>query len=287
MNIVDPHLHLFDRQLGEYGWLSPDNPPHWPDKQIINNDFSTNDLILPTAFNLTGFVHIEAGFDNQNPNREIEWLEQTIDRPFKSIACIDITTEALQFQQQLTQLERYPSLVGVRHILDEQALAILSHPNTQSNLSTLADNSLLFECQMSAHDTQAINQLIQVLTNIPHLVLVINHAAFPLFSRTLGPEQNKLWQKNLIQLAMFENVYIKSSGWEMHHRSYTATFVKDITSSLIDIFGVQRVMLASNFPLCLFSQSYKDLWLSYSQLPYSSNELKALIESNARRIYQL
>ena len=63
MKIIDAHLHLFDLQAGEYRWLSPDNPPFWPDKPVIAKNFSESDLVVSAPEQLSGFVHIEAGFD--------------------------------------------------------------------------------------------------------------------------------------------------------------------------------------------------------------------------------
>ena len=64
MDILDPHLHLFNLKSGDYHWLSPDNPPFWSDKAVIAKNFNESHLLLSTPFNLKGFVHIEAGFDN-------------------------------------------------------------------------------------------------------------------------------------------------------------------------------------------------------------------------------
>lgn len=44
MKFIDPHIHLFNLALGQYQWLKPENPPFWPDKNIINNNFTESDL---------------------------------------------------------------------------------------------------------------------------------------------------------------------------------------------------------------------------------------------------
>ena len=73
MKIIDPHLHLFDLSQGEYSWLKPECPPFWPDKSLVAKNFSEHDLRLNESLKLTGFVHIDAGFNNQQPRREIAW----------------------------------------------------------------------------------------------------------------------------------------------------------------------------------------------------------------------
>lgn len=116
MKIIDPHLHLFDLSQGEYSWLKPECPPFWSDKPLIAKNFSENDLTLAKPLTLAGFVHIEAGFDNQQPWREIAWLESTCKIPFRSIALLDITLPKALFLTQLESLMTYQSVVGVRYI---------------------------------------------------------------------------------------------------------------------------------------------------------------------------
>ena len=125
MNIIDPHLHLFDLNKGQYHWLKAENPPFWPDKSVIAKNFREQNLKLAPPLNLAGFVHIEAGFDNQQPWREIAWLEQNCQSNFRSVASLDITLMPEIFSQQLDKLLAYKSVVGIRHILDDEALSIL------------------------------------------------------------------------------------------------------------------------------------------------------------------
>ena len=151
MKIIDPHVHLIDLQKGDYHWLKKQNPPFWSDKQRINVSVSESELFLTDP--LAGFVHIEAGFDNKQPWREIEWLEQTCSLPFKSVACADITHKV--FSKHVFTLSQYASVVGIRHILDEQAANILSTPNTLTHIKLLAEHQLSFDAQFNIQDSAA------------------------------------------------------------------------------------------------------------------------------------
>ena len=123
MKVIDPHLHLFDLSQGQYRWLRAGNPPNWPDKHLIQRNFADGDLELNGEIELAGFVHIEAGFDNEASWREIEWLENSVKKPFRSIACVDLTWPVEDFQVAISKLQQYSSFVGVRHILDDDTLA--------------------------------------------------------------------------------------------------------------------------------------------------------------------
>lgn len=290
MKIIDPHIHLFDLSLGQYQWLKPENPPFWADKSVINHDFSEADINLTPQLNgieLYGFVHIEAGFNNQAPWQEIAWLEQICKRPFKSVAFIDITLPAEEFLKQINSLSQFKSFVGCRYILDDDAVKILSHKNTSINLQTLSDKHLIFELQMPLSNTKAVILLSNILSKIPQLTIIIDHAGFPPY--LMNDDQNsefEYWLQGLSKLSEFEYCGVKCSGWEMEKRDYDSSWCNSIINHCIDKFGISSVMLASNFPLCLFSKTYPKTWQYHIELPFSREQLELLCFSNAKLWYK-
>jgi len=286
MKIIDPHLHLFNLEQGDYQWLKADNPPFWPDKKKIFHSFTEKDLQLPPPLELTGFVHIEAGFDNQQPWREIIWLEMSCSLPFRSIASINLLLPSNEFQQVVDKLCQYESVVGVRDILDDNAFAYLSNPVVQKNLAILAKQQLIFECQMPLTDVVATTQLIKVLNELPTLKLVINHAGCP--PENVNSEPWEDWQQSLQSLSNFKNISIKCSGFEMINRNYSATWQQRVINQCLKTFGLKKTMLASNFPLCLFKTNYQKGWLAHTENnQLSEATLELLCCKNAQRIYKI
>ncbi|MDD1794954.1 amidohydrolase family protein [Enterovibrio sp. ZSDZ42] len=280
MEIIDAHLHLFDLQHGHYDWVRDGNPPFWPDKSMICQNWSESDLTLSNPQQLSGIVHIEAGFDNAQPWREIAWLEEAVSLPLRSIGCVDLTLSRSAFLKQVSALCRYNSVVGVRHILDDDAEVLLSDENVKSNLQVIADTNLIFEAQFDGDNTAAMTTFLSVIENIPNLIVAFNHAGF-------APSKNRnIWAHNLQRLAKKPNVYIKASGWEMVERQYESKIISERIGELLAWFGEDRVMLASNFPLCQFRSSYRDLWNEYAQLPITEDIKLKLRFSNAQRFYR-
>ena len=256
LKIIDPHIHLFDLSLGKYQWLKPENPPFWPDKAKINQDFKFSDLALNEPLEFVGAVHIEAGFDNLHPERELAWLENQQKSELRTIAGIDLLLSETKFSEQLATISTYVSCVGCRHILDDDAVELLSNIQVQRNLALLNEYQWIFETQLNFSDSAAIDLLADVITKNPKTTFVINHAGFPNFSTN-----NELWLSSLEKLASLKNIAIKCSGLEMVDRNYSGKDIKAAVESLINNFGVERVMMASNFPLTLFSYSYQEYWL--------------------------
>ncbi len=284
INIIDPHIHLFNLKQGQYHWLKAENPPYWSDKAIIAKPFNEQGLHLKPPLSLAGFVHIEAGFDNKQPWREIAWLEQHCRKPFRSIAFSDLLQPPKNFQTQVDKLLIFKSVIGIRHIFDDQALALLTHEYTVENLAYLASKQLIVEVQMPITALKAVDKLI-TLSHKLTLKIVINHAGFPPLLAN-----HKCWQQwlqGLTLLSQQPRCYIKCSGWEMRSRHYSFIWINKVLANCIHYFGEQRVMLASNFPLCNFTQNYQQLWQSYRRLALNSQQLNLLTYKNAHTIYQI
>lgn len=252
MDIIDPHVHLFDLTQGDYYWLKTSQAPHWSDKNKIHKNFNEQDLELDKYINLVGFVHIEAGFDNQNPHREIQWLEQICHLAFKSIAFLDITKN--DFAKQLDKLKKLKSFVGIRHILDDQLHEILKQPQSLKNLQLLAANNLIFEAQFDIVNSNDCQVFVDTIKQCSNLKVVINHAGFAPNNKA----DNK-YQNSLSLLAALANCWIKCSGWEMQNRNWQINDIKPLMELIITTFGIERVMLASNFPVSNLSMTYKKI----------------------------
>jgi len=289
--IIDPHIHLFNLEQGEYLWLQSENPPFWHNKASIAKSFSEKDLTLTPELELTGFVHIEAGFNNLEPWREIAYLEQACKLPFRSIAFSDLLLNEQEFKQQLKTLLRYKSVVGCRYILDEQATTVLSTKQVLANLNLLAEHNLLFEVQMPLSDPQAVTALQNLLSTHPQLKVIINHAGSPPNYNKNQPQLTTHWREGIKQLAAFSQCAIKCSGWEMTDNNYIMEDVLSTVSECLTAFGDERVMLASNFPLCLFSKSYQQYWQDQQtllcDLNLNTHQQQQLCYQNAQQHYCL
>lgn len=284
---VDPHLHFFALDQGEYHWLRADSPPFWPDKGQIAQSFNSAELssaiaaagLAPSEYR---FVHIEAGYNNAQPEAEIAWLAKHMAGTgidYRAIGCCDLLLSPESFQLQVTLLQQYECVVGVRHILDENAVEYLQRPKVQANLAWLAKQDLIFECQCDCSDPNVVTKISLFLSAYPQARWVINHSGGAVFND--GTATTKDWAR-LAQLAAFPNVFIKASGWEMSDREFSLEQVKQSVLRLIDIWGDDRVMLASNAPLLHWRMGYAEYVDSMSEL---FSDMPAVLSDNALHVY--
>ncbi len=254
MKFIDPHLHFFALDEGDYHWLKPENPPFWSDKGDIAKPFAEKDLRLFGDIELAGYVHIEAGFDNHRPWREIDWLEANCSLPMRAVAGCDL--QAADFEAVMHALIQRQSVVGVRHILDDSAFVVLQHEKTLRALAMLAEAGLSFDAQLYGEDSAGIAALVEVCHFMPSLSVIVNHGGFP----PAAELDYANWKNNMLALASCPNVAVKASGWEMMNRYWRPESAAIIINDLVSLFGSERVMLASNFPLSNWRYSYSEYW---------------------------
>lgn len=284
--IIDTHVHFWDLEKGNYHWLKSENPPFWPDKIALQRNFLPIDLVVAGDLTLQGIVHIEAGFDNRAAHREVEWLGQIVEQlpcPLAIVPCVDLLQSPIEFERSIKSLKNYPAVVGVRHILDEAAVDILAQPQVQTNASYLAGLGLLFEAQFILADPKAVTAICALACDNPNLIIVLNHLCF-----SAAMNDVKMKQRAIQQLAACPNIVAKASGWEMIDSAYRLRHIDDFKRDLhlyIKAFGEDRIMLASNFPLCTLAKSYQQVWLDYANLGLTAVQQHKCFYTNAKRIY--
>ena len=280
---IDPHIHFFALSEGRYDWLKPANAPFWPDKMVIAKLTTEHMLYRASLGRLGGFVHIEAGFDNERPWREIAFLERHCTLPFRSIGCIDLTGNTVG--SHIDKLNNYLSVRGLRHILDDEAEALLRTPKVKWGLHHMASQGLSFEAQLNLADSNAVRALLTVLEQTPALNVAINHAAIaPIEVKSFA---FKTWRQNIRDLNETEQVVFKFSGLEMQDRHWLWQRASYVFETLLDTVGTDHMMFASNYPLCQWRMPYAALWHGFVDMttPLSVTQKAALLYGNAKQWY--
>jgi predicted TIM-barrel fold metal-dependent hydrolase len=120
----------------------------------------------------------------------------------------------------------------------------------------------------------------------PGTQLVLNHAGLPADRSAEGIAG---WKRALRGLAECPNTAIKISGLGVPGRRWTPELNREIVLSAIEIFGVQRAMFASNFPVDGLCASFEEVFSGFREIArqFSALEQRALFHDNAIRIYAM
>ena len=139
----------------------------------------------------------------------------------------------------------------------------------------------------------------------PETSIILNHLGGPL---GVGPYAGQAdqtfaqWRTHLADLATCPNVSVKLGGLGMRigmfdHHAWpvppTSQQVADAwrpwVETVITLFGAQRCMFESNFPVDKGSTSYAVLWNAFKRIAAgaSADDKAALFDGTARRVYKL
>lgn len=203
---------------------------------------------------------------------------------------------------------------GVRHsvsrdphfpdgiVLRPAPAGLLSDQRYREGLAAVAKAGLSYDA-MLYH--KQIPELGAAADAVPDLKIVLDHFGCII---GVGPYQGheaetfRAWRADMTQLAKRPNVFVKLGGLGMiicgatwHERSQPpgseelAKAWRPYVETCIELFGAERCMFESNFPVDKAMFSYRVLWNAFKRLTSgaSADEKNALFRGTATRFYRL
>ncbi len=180
--------------------------------------------------------------------------------------------------------------------------SLLLDPTFREGVKLLKKYGLLYETLL--YHTQ-LSELTDLARAFPDTTMVLDHVGIPLAIGVYAgkaKEVTAVWRKNLEDLAKCPNVYVKLGGMGMHlfgsdykknpmppSSIELAAAWKQWVEPCIQLFGPERCMFESNFPVDKQSVSYPVLWNAFKRLAqgYSASEKSALFFGTAAKVYRL
>jgi len=136
-------------------------------------------------------------------------------------------------------------------------------------------------------DAQAYDVVKQLAQGAPELTFVLAHFGLP----RMTPGGAAIWANQITPLADLPNVVMKLSGQltAADPRPLTADTLRDYVDHAVRLFGADRLMYGSNYPIVLWAGSYEDdialLRAACAHLP--AEVQAAIFGANAARVYRL
>ena len=148
-------------------------------------------------------------------------------------------------------------------------------------------------------------ELIDLAGRFPNTPVILDHVGTPLgLAGYQGKREERfpIWRDNIRKLAALPNVSVKLGGLAMAFCNFPSFLQSPPASSTqlagqwkpyvetcIELFGVNRCMFESNFPVDMGSCTYPVLWNAFKVLAKhcSAGEKTALFSGTAQRVYRL
>ncbi len=293
--IVDAHHHFWEPELGRQPWLLPDAriPFRYGDYDSIKRAYLPPDLLRDASgLNLIGTVTMETEWDLDDPIGEMEYTEQLAARyglPTASVAHAVLRDP--EIEPTLERLAAFALVRGVRNKPGQAAApaeasaqpTLLTDPQWLRGYALLQRYGLDFELQVAwwhFHEASALAAM------YPETQITINHTGLPADRSAEGIAG---WTAALRVMAQHENVAIKISGIGIPGVPWTVENNRHIVETTAEIFGMDRIMFASNFPVDSLVGTYQEIYGGFLDITsgWSPTEQRAAFIDNAARIYRL
>ena len=127
----------------------------------------------------------------------------------------------------------------------------------------------------------------QILDEFPKLRAAINHISKPsIKDGVLAP-----WAELIEKAAACENVYCKLSGMitEADHQAWKPEDLAPYIKHILEVFGPQRCMFGSDWPVCLLAGTYDDVVEALQQnlRDLKPQEIESIYWGTASRFYRI
>jgi predicted TIM-barrel fold metal-dependent hydrolase len=294
--IVDPHQHFWDLDRNYHPWLCDPAPVafRYGDYSAIRRNYLPADYRRDSArYRIVKSVHIEAEWDRADSLGETRWIEK-IHREFGlPSACVGhAQLDRPDIEQILAGHAKCPLVRGIRHkprAASHPREARRGGPGSMDDARWRAGFAVLERFGFS-YDLQTpwwhLDAAAALAADFPATQIVINHTGLP---ADRGPEALGAWRRALETIAARPNVAIKISGLGRAGLPWTIEANGPIIRDTIAIFGAERCMFASNYPVDRLAGSFETIYDGFlaAVAEYSPDEQRKLFHDNAMRIYRL
>lgn len=288
---VDAHVHLWDLDRLAYPWLTSPFSEDGPNGSVeaIAQTYLLDDYLRDASpLNVVGMVHVDAGAAPASSIDETRWLQAIADdRALPQGIVAYAALEAPDLEEVLAAHAASPNVRGIRQIVNwhpdqrrtytERDLTL--DPAWRHGFGILGRYGYSFDLQCYPQQFAAIAQVIGRWPDVP---VILNHCGMPV-------DGIQEWRAQIDHLAHLPNVSVKLSGLGFIDRDWTPTGMVPFALELVDRFGPERVLFASDFPTDKLFCTFERIATLLSEVGarFSDHEKRAMFGRNADRVYRL
>jgi L-fuconolactonase len=281
MPIIDAHQHFWNLKRVSYPWLTAAGGP-------ICRNFEPPDLIPQLAAAGVEATVVVQAMDSADDTAYL--LEQAGKHPF--IAAVVGWVPLDRPDDAAAALDRYLSreyggarFAGVRHLIHEEADPDwLLRDRVIDGLRVLAERDISFDVVAQVRHLRHVPVLAE---RVPGLRMVIDHLGKP----EIAAGHWEPWASLLRAAAECPGVHAKISGLgtEANPDTWTAPDLQPYVDHAIEIFGPDRLMFGSDWPVSVLAGGYSKVWAETARVlaGLSADDRAAIYGGTAVRFYGL
>ncbi|MCC5948915.1 MAG: amidohydrolase family protein [Nitriliruptoraceae bacterium] len=286
LEFVDTHVHFFDHDQPDlrWSWLEP-GVTHADIGNIEgmkSRRYTAPEFVAESRFQrVRRCVHVQAALGTADPVAETRWLQAMADEqgmPQAIVAEAHLQDPAVG--DTLARHARFPNLRGIRDFAHGDYLV---DPDFERGYAQLAHHDWIYDLDTEyPHFSKAA----ALAARHPQTVMVVDHAGFP---RARTDDYLAAWRRELRHFAGLDNVVMKISGLGMCDPRWTLESLRPWVHECLEVFGPDRAVFGTNWPLDRLFSGYSDIVDAYRVLiaDLSPTEQHQLFVGNATRLFRL
>jgi L-fucono-1,5-lactonase len=274
--VIDAHLHLWDLRRSAYSWITPElGPLH----TTITAERAESEL---TAVGVGRAVLVQA----EDSVTDTEFMLE-VAREHRWVAGVVGWVQLDDPAAAAAQLDRFavdPAFRGVRHLVhDDPRDDFLALPAVRASLGLLAERGLPFDVPDAWPRHLAATA--ELAGALPGLTVVLDHLGKPPHGKPGFPD----WREAFAAVAAHPNTVAKVSGLQVRGEPFTAAGIRPAWEVALELFGPDRLLWGSDWPMTLLTAGYAGTWAVVSELlgELTDDEQGKILEGTARRVYRL
>jgi len=298
IDVIDAHHHLCALSVVSYPWLEGEAVRRYHgDDLALRRDYSVDDFLsdaaelAPLGARLAGSVHIENGA--ADPVRESGWIDDLVAvGAIPSVQVVKVDLSRPDAAELIAVHAARRSVRGVRDILNWHEDPVYTHrdrgdlmrdPAWLAGFAALERYGLSFDLQVFPDQ---LGDAARLAARFPGVAIVLDHAGMPI-DRTRGGLDE--WKRGLAGLAREPNTSVKVSALGTNDHHWTPSSIRRIVLDTIDVFGPERTMFGSNFPVDGLYSSFGALYEAFFALTegFTPAERRAMFSGTAARFYRI
>lgn len=276
--MLDTHHHLWSYNTDDYPWI-PANTPLAQNHLLVELEEATS------LAGVTGTIAVQARQTTEESASLLKIADQS-DLIRGVVGWIPLVSKNVN--EDLELFSDNPKFVGIRHVLQDEPDAYFLRDDFHRGLSKLPAHDLRYDILLYQHQIPVATKLVD---RQPELGMIIDHIAKPKAQK--GRVEHE-WRSGMKELAKRENILgIKFSGLATEfpkEDEIDPDTIRAYFEETLEIFGVERVMFGTDWPVCLLRlDSYKQ-WADTVIILTSSlsgDEKDLILEKNGETAYQL
>jgi L-fuconolactonase len=271
---IDSHQHYWRYDAAQYEWIDDS-------MSALRRDFLPPDAKREMdAQQVAGCVAVQA----RQSLDETRWLLDLADQYAFVRAVVGWIDLQGDVDAQLDPFACRPALVGVRHIVQSEPDGFLERPAFLAGMGRLERTGLTYDILVFARQLPAAAAFAR---RFPRQRFVLDHLGKP----DARGGQYQTWRRHLEAIAALPNVCCKLSGLvtEADWRAWTPGQLRPYLDATLDAFGPERLMVGSDWPVCLVAASYAEtLSLVRDAIgEYSTDERQRMLAGTATDFWNL